>query len=338
MRLAELTTLRVGGPAAEYAEVADPDELCDLIRSADASGTALLLVGGGSNLVVSDDGFPGLVLAVRTSGRQASTSGADVLVEVAAGEIWDDIVSWAVEQGYGGVETLTGIPGRVGATLIQNVGAYGTELADVLDSVLVLDRASGGRERLTAADCGLAYRTSRFKGDPDRFAILELTLRLTADGLSRPLTYPELVNRLSATIDARIPAHAVVEAVRRLRAEKAMLLDPADYDTWSAGSFFTNPFVAGPDRIPPGVAAWPMPDGRVKVSAAALIEAAGFGRGYGLGEREAAISTRHSLAITNRGRARTSDVIALARELRDAVQEQFAIELLPEPTLVGVEL
>ena len=336
MELAALTTLRVGGPAGEYVESHETADLCGTVQAADASGRPVLLVGGGSNLVVADEGFAGTVVAVRTSGRQVRTDGSDVLVELAAGEVWDDVVDWSVGSGFGGLETLAGIPGRVGATPIQNVGAYGTEMGDVLESVLVLDRIEGERLRLSPAACALAYRTSRFKSVPDRFVILEVSLRLTNDGRSRPVKYLELAQALDVTPASRRPVAEVVAAVRGLRAAKAMLLDDGDHDTWSVGSFFTNPILDVADTVPASVARWALPDGRVKLSAAGLLEAAGFAKGYAPAHGRVAISSKHSLALTNRGAATTADVIALAREVRDGVASRFGIELQVEPTLVGV--
>ena len=353
-----MTTLRVGGPAARLVEVESESEVCEFVADFDRSHDPadLLVIGGGSNLVVADAGFAGTTLAIRTAGREvadadatgealnisaaAGLNPARAFVTVAAGEPWDEFVAWSLGEGFCGLETLSGIPGRTGATPIQNVGAYGTELGDVLSSVRIWDRTFGKVRDLTVADCDLGYRTSRFKQRPGTAVVLTVTLRLTRDGLSQPLGYPELAQRLDVEIGSRAPVGDVAAAVLDLRRAKAMLLDEFDHDTWSAGSFFTNPIVpsAASAGLPSVVARWSLPDGRIKISAASLLEAAGFGRGHGIGLSQAAISTRHSLAVTNRGAASTTDVVALARELRDGVRSRFGIDLESEPTLVGVAL
>jgi UDP-N-acetylmuramate dehydrogenase len=355
---AQLTTLRVGGPAGRLVEVESESEVCEFVSEFDRSNDPadLLVIGGGSNLVVADAGFAGTTLAIRTAGREvvdadpagqalnigaaAGPDPARVFVTVAAGEPWDEFVAWSLREGFSGLETLSGIPGRTGATPIQNVGAYGTELGDVLSSVRIWDRTFGKVRDLTVADCGLGYRTSHFKQRPGTVVVLAVTLRLARDDLSRRLGYPELAQRLDVEIGSRAPVGDVATAVLDLRRAKAMLLDEFDHDTWSAGSFFTNPIVpsATGAGLPSVVARWTLPDGRIKISAAGLLEAAGFGRGHGVGTSQAAVSTRHSLAVTNRGAASTSDVLALARELRDGVRSRFGIDLEPEPTLVGVAL
>jgi UDP-N-acetylmuramate dehydrogenase len=339
-RLADHTTLRLGGPARSWVRATTEAGLVDAVRRADETGEPVLILAGGSNLVVADDGFPGTVVEVATSGIEpdvtddAPTCGGAV-VKVAAGESWDAFVATAVERGWVGVEALSGIPGSVGATPIQNVGAYGQEVSQTIASVRVWDRRLRGFRTFAAADCGFGYRTSRFKADPTRHVVVEVTFQLRQGALGTPVTYAELATALDVEPGARAPMGDVRRAVLGLRAGKGMVLDPADHDTWSAGSFFTNPVIAA-DRVPEGAPAWPQPDGSVKTSAAWLIERAGFGKGYGDGP--ARLSSKHTLALTNRGGATTADLLALAREIRDGVEARFAIRLVNEPVLVGCDL
>jgi UDP-N-acetylmuramate dehydrogenase len=351
--LSGYTTLRMGGPAQVLAEATTVDEAVGLVRDADRSGQPLLVLGGGSNLVIADSGFPGTVVRVATRGV-ASQNAADgrpdvVRVTAAAGENWDDLVDWAVAEKLAGIECLAGIPGLVGATPIQNVGAYGQEVASVIESVGVFDRASGGSiARLTGASCGFGYRTSRFKAEPERFVVLEVTLELRRDPMSVAVGYPELARTLGIAVGESAPVGDVRDAVLGLRRGKGMVLDPADPDTASAGSFFTNP-VLDADQLAilqghaavraPGVAVptFPAGPGRVKVPAAWLIEHSGFGRGYP-GSGPARISSKHTLALTNRGGATTAEVIALARQIVAGVRTAFGVELVTEPVLIGVTL
>ncbi|MDX6358923.1 MAG: UDP-N-acetylmuramate dehydrogenase [Nocardioidaceae bacterium] len=340
VRLSDHTTLRLGGPAQSWLRATTEAELVDAVRRADEAGEPVLVLAGGSNLVVADEGFPGTVVEVATSGIQPDVTDDDAtcggaVVKVAAGEDWDAFVGTAVARGWVGVEALSGIPGSVGATPIQNVGAYGQEVAQTIAAVRVWDRRLRGFRTFAAADCGFGYRTSRFKADPTRHVVVEVTFQLRQGTLGAPVTYAELAKTLGVEPGARAPMTDVRRAVLDLRAGKGMVLDPADHDTWSAGSFFTNPVLAA-DRLPDGAPAWPQPDGSVKTSAAWLIERAGFGKGYGDGP--ARLSTKHTLALTNRGAATTADLLALAREIRDGVEARFAIRLVNEPVLVGCAL
>ncbi len=334
--LASLTTLRLGGPAAELVEAHDEASLVEAVSSADAAGIPVLVVGGGSNLVVADEGFAGRVVVVRNGGLddEADTCGG-AFVEIGAGEPWDDVVATAVERGWVGIEALSGIPGTTGATPIQNVGAYGQEVSQTVARVRTWDRKLRGIRTWAAADCGFGYRTSRFKRDPERFVVLSTTFQFGLGDLGAPVQYAELATALGIATGERAPAHDVREAVLALRRSKAMVLDPDDHDTWSTGSFFTNPVVPA-DLIPEGAPAWPQPDGLVKTSAAWLIEQAGFTKGYG--NERVRLSSRHSLAITNRGGATTEEVLDLARELQSGVHERFGITLVNEPVLVGCRL
>jgi UDP-N-acetylmuramate dehydrogenase len=334
------TTLRLGGPARSWVRATTEDEVVDAVRRADEAGEPVLVLAGGSNLVVADEGFPGTVVEVATTGVRADHEGDDptcggVMVTVAAGESWDPFVEQAVEGHWVGLEALSGIPGSVGATPIQNVGAYGQEVSQTLASVRVWDRTLRGPRTFAAGDCGFGYRTSRFKADPGRHVVLEVTFQLRQGELGAPVTYAELARTLGVEPGTRAPMTDVRRAVLDLRTRKGMVLDAADHDTWSAGSFFTNPVLAA-DAVPDGAPAWPQPDGTVKTSAAWLIEQAGFGKGYGDGPVR--LSTKHTLALTNRGGATTADLLALAREIRDGVAHRFAIRLVNEPVLVGCEL
>jgi UDP-N-acetylmuramate dehydrogenase len=276
---------------------------------------------------------------VRTRGVavEADTCGG-AWVAVAAGEPWDDLVARAVAEGWSGIEAMSGIPGSVGATPVQNVGAYGQEVADSIARVRTWDRVEGTQRTFAAADCGFAYRTSRFKREPGRYAVLEVTFQLRLGPTSPPIRYAELARTLGVEVGERAPATEVREAVLALRRGKGMVLDAADHDTWSAGSFFTNPVLDADAaaRLPEGAPRWDAGDGRTKTSAAWLIEHAGFGRGYGAGP--ARLSTKHPLALTNRGGATAADLLALAREVRDGVRRATGIELEPEPVLVGCSL
>ena len=338
-RLADLTTLRVGGPARSVVEATTEADLVAAVRGADATGTPALVVAGGSNLLVGDDGVEGTVVLVRTRGVhvEADTCGG-AWVTVAAGERWDALVERAVAEGWSGIEALSGIPGSVGATPIQNVGAYGQEVADVVARVRTWDRVERTQRTFAAADCGFGYRTSRFKQDPGRYLVLEVTFQMVLAATSPPIRYAELARTLGVDVGDRVPSDEVRQAVLGLRRGKGMVLDEADHDTWSAGSFFTNPVLSAEAAaaLPEGAPRWDAGDGRVKTSAAWLIEHAGFGRGYGAGA--AGLSTKHPLALTNRGGASAADIAALAREVRAGVERVTGVLLEPEPVLVGCSL
>jgi UDP-N-acetylmuramate dehydrogenase len=371
------TTRGRGGPPRRFVRAGTEEDLIEAVAAADAGGEPLLILGGGSNLVVADEGFDGTVVQVATAGlRRGPEPG---LVTVAAGEDWDTVVASCVAADLAGLECLSGIPGLAGATPIQNVGAYGQEVADTITRVRAYDRATAEVVDLAAADCGFGYRTSAFKRSitppavTGRFVVLGVTFKLTSDRLSQPLRYAELAGALgldAARQDegrqdegaqgegARAPLGDVRSAVLRLRRGKGMVLDPGDPDSRSAGSFFTNPVLdAGQfaalrqvvdQRCGPGVPIpqFPAEPGQVKVPAAWLIGQAGFHKGYQGARRAddgrpgpaAHISTKHTLALVNPGDARTADVVGLAREIRDQVRDLFGIELASEPVLVGVTL
>ena len=341
--LADHTTLRLGGPAARWVRATTEDTLVEAVGTADAAGEPVLVLAGGSNLVVADAGFPGTVVEVATRGvnpdvqapRDGQSSCGGVMVTVAAGENWDDLVRLAVDKEWAGIEALSGIPGSVGATPIQNVGAYGQEVSQTIASVRVWDRTLRGVRTFANADCGFGYRTSRFKADPGRHVVLSVTFQFRQGSVGGPVAYAELARTLGVELGERATIADVRRSVLALRTGKGMVLDPADHDTWSAGSFFTNPVVPA-DAVPDGAPAWPQRDGTVKSSAAWLIERSGFAKGYG--NDRVALSGKHTLALTNRGGATTTDLLALAREVRDGVEARFGIRLVNEPVLVGCSL
>lgn len=353
VRLAELTTIGLGGPARKLIEPESEEELIRGVATADASAERLLLLGGGSNLVIGDAGFDGTVVRLATRGHTAIGHGERVRLRVAAGEPWDDVVARAVGDGLAGLECLSGIPGLSGATPIQNVGAYGQAVSDTIVSVRAYDRDARRVVDLAAADCRFSYRSSRFRHSA-RYVLLEVTFELVASPLALPIAYPELARALGVAVGERAPLAAVRDAVINLRRSKGMILSAEDPDSVSAGSFFVNPILPaaefaalvrrvhdllGPEISPP---AWPEgaadgeEAGAVKTSAAWLIERAGFARGYGQGR--VGVSAKHTLALVNRGGATTAELIALAREIRDGVMARFGVELRPEPTLLNVEL
>lgn len=342
--LAPLTTLRIGGPAGTLVTPSTEAEMVEAVREADRAGEELLMLAGGSNVVIADEGFPGTVVRVTTTGRTSrEEAGGRVLVEAAAGEDWDDFVAAAVEEGLSGIEALSGIPGTVGATPMQNVGAYGQEVSTTIASVRVWDRAEGEERRLTPADCRFDYRTSALRSDTS-LVVLAVTFSLGRESTS-PVAYGELASLLGVEPGQEAPSSEIREAVLGLRRGKGMVLDADDHDTWSAGSFFTNPVMSQEefDRFaeraaerglpePPG---FPDGAGSVKGSAAWCIEQAGFGRGESRGP--VALSGKHALAITNRGGATATELLAFAHEIAARVDELFGVSLSPEPVLVGLE-
>ena len=342
------TTMRVGGPAARLVVVETPDELVDAVREVDDADEPLLVLGGGSNLVVADAGFEGTVVKVATSGVEVDSAdlcgGANVTV--AAGEDWDGFVARAVAEGWSGIEALSGIPGSTGATPVQNVGAYGQEVAQTIARVRVWDRVDQQVRTMTPPDCRFTYRHSLFKAS-DRHVVIDVMFQLTLQSLSQPVRYADLATQLGVEVGQRVPLAEAREAVLAQRRRRGMVLDAQDHDTWSCGSFFTNPrlttdaFAALEARVSdrlgddaPSPPRYPAPDGAAKTSAAWLIERAGFDKGFGM-PGPAALSTKHTLAVTNRGGATASDVVALARQVRDGVRDAFGVILVNEPVLVG---
>jgi len=346
--LSELTTLRLGGPPRRLVAATTEDELVALVRAADEADEPLLVLAGGSNVVVADEGFAGVVAHVKTRGVDVQQrSDGRTWLDVAAGEEWDALVASCVQQGMAGVEALSGIPGSVGATPIQNVGAYGQEVADVIVGVRALDRSTGTIHALDVEECLFDYRSSAFKRDPGRWVVLRVTFAFEPSADSDPIRYAELARKLGVKEGERAPLQEVRAAVLELRRAKGMVLDPGDPDTRSAGSFFTNPILRehafaelveraaaklGPDAVPPS---WPTSHHRyVKTSAAWLIERAGLKRGQG-DPKGIAISTKHTLALTNRGAGTTTELVKLARDIAETVHEAFGVVLVPEPVFVG---
>jgi UDP-N-acetylmuramate dehydrogenase len=327
VRLADLTTLAVGGPIDRLVEVHDADELVDAVRDADESGRPLLVLGGGSNVVAPDQGWPGDVVLVRSHGIERS---GDALT-VQAGHDWDALVAHTVENQLAGIEALSGIPGSTGATPIQNVGAYGQEVAQTVTAVRVYDRAEKSERTLTPEQCGFAYRDSRLKREPGRFVVLEVDFALHPGSRSRPVGYAELARTLGVEIGESAPLADVRDAVLELRRGKGMVWDPSDPDSRSAGSFFTNPIVAQEQAVE-GCPSWPAGDGSVKLSAAWLVQHAGFGRGTRQGN--VGTSSRHSLALTTEPGATAAELMAFAGRVIEAVRDQFGVTLVPEPTAV----
>ena len=364
--LAELTTMRVGGAPRQLVTATTEAELIEAVRAVDAAAEPLLVVGGGSNLVVADEGFPGTVVLVRTSGIEVPHESAcgGVSATVAAGENWDELVAHACAQGWSGIEALSGIPGATGATPVQNVGAYGQEVAQTIASVRVWDRAESRVRTLFAADLEFSYRHSLLKESmlgPEaaagavtpRYVVLTVTFSLRPTELSQPIGYAALADGLGVELGARVPLGEARAAVLEQRRRRGMVLEREDHDTWSCGSFFTNPFLTpeqlqalreraagrlGPEGPTPPEYPTDRPD-QVKTSAAWLIDQAGFTKGYATRDgRPAGLSTKHTLALTNRGSARASDVLEVAREVRDGVEAAFGVRLVNEPVLVGLTL
>ena len=332
--LATFTTLRLGGPAGRIVTVTLDGELAETVAELDARRHPLLLLGGGSNIVISDEGFPGTTVLIRTTGIRQGDTG----LTVAAGTSWDSVVAYAVDHGLAGIECLSGIPGSTGATPIQNVGAYGQDVSQTIVGVDAYDRHQRESIHIASADCGFGYRTSRFKAQPGRYAVDSVTFALEESRFSKPIAYRELAEKLGVAVGQPAPLADVRAAVLNLRAGKGMVLAKDDPDSRSVGSFFTNPIVSaeaikGWGETPPS---WPEPDGRMKLSAAWLVQHAGFERGFG--NTGARISTKHTLALTSRESGTTQDLLALARQIRNGVFTEFGIELIPEPVLVGVQL
>lgn len=306
-------------------------ETAEVVTAVRVAGP-LLILAGGSNVVIGDAGFPGAVMLLRTSGIRVVASDAEhVTVRVAAGEPWDALVARTVAEGWSGVECLSGIPGSAGATPIQNVGAYGQEVAQTIAAVHVYDRDAGEVRTMSPAECHFAYRSSVFKHSP-RWTVLDVDFRLERSPLSGPIRYAELARQLGVEAGERVALASARDTVLKLRAGKGMVLDPEDRDTWSVGSFFTNPILGS--LSDPAMPHWPGADGTVKIPAAWLIEQAGFTRGYSRGGG-VAISSKHTLALTNRGGGTTAALLELAAEIRDGVRDRFGIELNPEPVLIN---
>jgi UDP-N-acetylmuramate dehydrogenase len=336
--LSELTTLHVGGPATKIVRATTETQLIEEIAKADEAKTPLLVIGGGSNILVSDAGFAGTVIVVETTGNSYEIDACSGgMLQVAAGVNWDEFVAFTLEKNLANLESLSGIPGTVGAAPIQNIGAYGHDVSEVIARVRTYDREAKAVRTFTADQCEFAYRDSLFKRSGDRFVILDVTFQLRRGEFSLPIKYKELADALGVELDAKVSTRELRETVLALRNKKGMLYDENNQN-WSAGSFFVNPIISAEQSasLPEAAPRWPQADGTIKTSAAWLMEQAGVAKGESLGG--AKISDRHVLALTNSGSATATELIELARSARARVQEKFGITLVPEVRAVGVDL
>ncbi len=335
--LSKYTSFRVGGPATKIVQVATEAEIIAAIE--EAGDSPVLIMGGGTNVLIADKGFDGTVIRISNNSVQSEVDACSgATLTIGAGEDWDTFVQTTIERGYAGLETLSGIPGTVGAAPIQNIGAYGHEVAEFITRVRTYDRELKELYTFTNSQCEFTYRNSYFKAHPGRYVVLDVQFQIRIGQMSDPITYLELARKLGIELGDRAPVAATREAVLELRASKGMLLKSDDHDSWSAGSFFTNPIISQQeaDALPNAAPKWPLNDGRVKVSAAWLIENAGMHKGDEVGG--ARISTKHVLALTNSGNATAADIAALAKRARNQVKEVFGISLEAEVNLVGVEI
>ena len=336
--LSELTTLHVGGPAMRVIRAKTESELISAVQSADEAGTDLLIIGGGSNLLVGDSGFSGTVIVVETEGNSYEIDACSGgMLQVAAGVNWDDFVAFTIEKNLANLESLSGIPGTVGGAPIQNIGAYGHEVSEAIVRVRTYDRDNNEIKTFTVDQCEFGYRDSVFKRAGARYVILDVTFHLRRGEFSLPIKYKELADSLKVEIDTRVSTSDLRAAVLALREKKGMLISSAQQN-WSAGSFFINPIISPEQatKLPDGAPRWPQPDGLIKTSAAWLMENAGIVKGKSI--NGAKISENHVLALTNAGNATAADLVELARLARSKVQEKFGITLIPEVRFVGIEL
>ena len=337
-QLSSFTTLRVGGPARKIIHAHSEAELIEFVKAADSAKEPILILGGGSNLLISDAGFAGTVIRVESKGNALdydACSGG--MIEVSAGEDWDKFVGISIEKGFADLESLSGIPGTVGGAPIQNIGAYGHEVSETIARVKTYDRSKGKVKTFTNTECKFSYRNSIFKEQPGRYVILTVTFQLRKGAQSLPITYAELAKQLSVNIGDQVEVAKVREAVLKLRASKGMLIN-LENEIYSAGSFFVNPILSksAADQLPADAPRWPQNDGKVKTSAAWLMEHSGVIKGEKLAGAQ--ISDKHVLALTNSGGATAEDIVELAKRARKKVYEKFGIKLEAEVQLVGVNL
>ena len=335
--LSKYTSLRVGGPATKIVQVSTEAQIIAAIE--EAGDTPILIMGGGTNVLIADKGFEGTVIRISNNSVQSEVDACSgATLTIGAGEDWDSFVQTTINSGFAGLETLSGIPGTVGAAPIQNIGAYGHEVSEFITRVRTYDRELKEIYTFTNSQCEFTYRNSHFKAHPGRYVVLEVQFQLRIGEFSDPITYLELSKKLGIEPGDKASVVATRQAVLELRASKGMLLSPDDHDSWSAGSFFTNPIVSqqAADGLPDAAPKWPLNDGRVKISAAWLIENAGMHKGDEVGG--ARISTKHVLALTNSGDATAADIAELARRARDQVRERFGITLEAEVNLIGIEI
>ena len=335
--LRNYTSLRVGGPAKKFVDVHNEAEIITAIEA--AGDTPVLIIGGGTNILVSDSGFDGTVIRITNHSLKAEVDACSgATLTIGAGENWDEFVKLSIERGFAGLETLSGIPGTVGAAPIQNIGAYGHEVSEFITRVRTYDREKKEIKTFTNEECDFSYRNSYFKSHPGRYVVIEVQFQLRMGIESTPIVYAELANKLEIALGEKAPVTATRKAVLELRAAKGMLLNPSDRDSWSAGSFFTNPIIdaAVAAKLPEGAPRWPQADGRVKTSAAWLIENSGIKKGDSIGG--ARVSTKHVLALTNAANATAQDIASLAKSAQQHVQDAFGITLEPEVNLIGLNL
>ena len=338
-QLSDYTSFRVGGPAQEIVNASNESEIIAAVRKADDEGTPILILGSGTNVLVSDEGFKGVVIRVESREVESEVDACSgATLTIGAGENWDSFVETTIARGYAGLETLSGIPGTVGAAPIQNIGAYGHEVSEFITRVRTYDRKEKQVKTFTNAECGFTYRSSRFKIEPDRYVVLDVSFQLRIGEMTTPIHYAELAWALSTVVGGRAPVVATRERTLKLRASKGMLLNSQDHDSWSAGSFFINPIITAEiaSKLPEDAPRWIQPDGRVKISAAWLIEHAGVHKGDA--HSGARISSKHVLALTNSGNATAADIATLAKEVKDKVEKVFGITLELEVNLVGLSL
>jgi UDP-N-acetylmuramate dehydrogenase len=335
--LNKYTSLRVGGPAKKIVNVSTEEQIIAAIE--EAGDSPILVIGGGSNVLVADAGFEGTVIHIANNQAESEVDACSgATLTIGAGEDWDTFVATTIARGFAGLETLSGIPGTVGAAPIQNIGAYGHEVSEFITRVRTYDREKKAIKTFTNAECEFEYRNSLFKKNPGRYIVLSVQFQIRRGEVSTPITYAELAKKLGIAVGEKAPVVDTRKAVMELRAAKGMLLNPDDKDSWSAGSFFTNPIVSSEiaSALPEGAPKWPMSDGRVKTSAAWLIENSGINKGHAHGGAQ--VSTKHVLALTNSGSATATEICELAREVRASVVAKFGITLEPEVNLVGIEL
>jgi UDP-N-acetylmuramate dehydrogenase len=335
--LSDYTSLRVGGPAKNFIEVSSEKEIIAAIEN--AGDSPILIMGGGTNILVSDEGFAGTVIRISNNKIEEEVDACSgATLTIGAGENWDDFVKTTITRGFAGLETLSGIPGTVGAAPIQNIGAYGHEVSEFITRVRTYDRQSKSLKTFTNQECEFSYRNSHFKTHPGRYVVLDVAFQLRIGEVTTPITYTELANSLGIEVGAKAAVQKCREKVLELRSRKGMLLSESDHDSWSAGSFFTNPIVSADvaTKLPADAPRWPQADGRVKTSAAWLIEHSGIIKGQSIGG--ARISTKHVLALTNSGDAKASEIAALAKLAQEKVLATFNISLEPEVNLVGLNL
>jgi UDP-N-acetylmuramate dehydrogenase len=335
--LSKYTSFRVGGPATKIVQVSTEAEIIAAIE--DAGDSPILIMGGGTNVLIADKGFDGTVIRISNNSVQSEVDACSgATLTIGAGEDWDTFVQTTIDRGFAGLETLSGIPGTVGAAPIQNIGAYGHEVAEFITRVRTYDRQEKTLKTFTNSQCEFSYRNSYFKAHPGRYVVLDVQFQIRIGEMSDPITYLELAKKLGIEPGDKAPVTATRAAVLDLRASKGMLLKNDDHDSWSAGSFFTNPIISqqAADQLPNAAPKWPLIDGRVKVSAAWLIENAGIHKGDVVGG--ARISTKHVLALSNSGNATAADIAELAKRARNQVKEVFGITLEAEVNLVGVEI